>query len=257
MHKTLWQSPSHRIPPLEKDTIHVWRVSLDTFDANFCFLESILSSDEKKRAAKFKFTEHRQRFIVTRNVLRHILGYYLNQHPSTLVFQSSYYGKPYLVNQPIAFNLSHAGQYILYAIGLQKDIGIDIEKMRHTIRLEDIAERFLSVYENQCLSRIAAHQKIKAFFRLWTCKEAFIKAIGKGLSFPLQAFDVDIMQDTPHLVQIRDTHRLRDIKVETTQKWSLSSIEAPKNYVATLASRQHITTIKLYDFQRPIQNLLN
>lgn len=259
MCKTPWQSLPSNFPQLKKDTIHVWRVSLDSFNSHLnssrvthflgnSLSDSVLSSDEKERAAKFKFPEHQQRFIISRSMLRHILGYYLNQSPSTLIFQSSHYGKPYLVDRTVYFNLSHAGQYILYAIGLQQEIGIDIEEIRQDIKLQDIAERFFSVYENQFLYQLAENQKVEAFFRIWTCKEAFIKAVGKGLSFPLKEFDIDITQDQLRLVGIRHTNESTDVVVENSLKWSLIPIAAPNNYVATLAIRENVTTIKSYNF---------
>lgn len=96
--------------------------------------------------------------------------------------------------------------------------------------------------------QLAENQKVEAFFRIWTCKEAFIKAVGKGLSFPLKEFDIDITQDQLRLVGIRHTNESTDVVVENSLKWSLIPIAAPNNYVATLAIRENVTTIKSYNF---------
>jgi len=229
-----WKTPPLSLPPLTPNSIHIWRANLDHYSD-----PPILSPDEKTRAEQFKFAIHQNRFTAARTILRRILSRYLNQTPDSVQFAYTSYGKPYLPGTPLYFNLSHANQWALYAISLEEKTGIDIEHMREDREIEMIAERFFSSYENQLLSQMPADKKQEAFFRIWTCKEAFIKGIGEGLSFPLKNFDVSIGEDSARLVSINQDE-------EEAQQWSCVALNPAKDYVATLAVRASIKELKLW-----------
>jgi 4'-phosphopantetheinyl transferase len=232
----LWQIPPVKVPSLATHTIHVWRANLDHYSD-----PPILSLDEKNRAERFKFPIHQNRFTAARTILRRILSQYLNQSPSSLQFSYTQYGKPYLANTPLYFNVSHAGQWAVYAISLQEKTGIDIEHISIDREIAGIAERFFSDYENEKLQQIAADKKIAAFFQIWTCKEAFIKAVGQGLSFPLKNFDVDVLGESLRLASIN-----KDLA--EARLWSVSRLAAAENYATTLVVRSMLEKIELWQW---------
>lgn len=234
---THWHPPPSIISSLKIGTVHLWRTQLDQQHAN----AALLSNDEKARAARFKFPLHQQRFINARSTLRCILTRYLNQAPEKLSFAYTAHGKPYLANHPsLFFNLSHSNQWALYAITLEEKIGVDIEYLLKEIDGEVLATRFFSSYESKLLHEISADKKQTAFFRLWTCKEAFIKAVGEGLSFPLKDFEIDITEKAPRLLSICGDEK-------AAQVWSLCQIMVAENYISAVALAGKINSLELWD----------
>lgn len=239
-----WQTAPLILPALQVSTVHLWRANLD--QANFPI--SLLSVDESHRASRFSFSIHQQRFAAARNILRCILARYLNQPPQSIAFQYNAYGKPGLtasrlaaLPSPIYFNLSHSHQWAVYAIGLEEKIGVDVEYTHKELAALEIAQRFFSTNENQQLAQLPANQQLAAFFKLWTCKEAFIKAVGAGLSFPLQEFDVDILNKPPRLLSVRG-----DLK--QAQPWSLRQFSLAADYAAALAVKTPIDAVEYWQF---------
>ena len=182
---------------INSNEVHVWRVSLDASSDEFENLLKSLSVDELARAGRFHFERDRKRFIVARGILRKILGYYLGENPINVLFEYTAHGKPALVpntgNDRLCFNLSHSDACALYAIARSNKIGIDIESVRHDIEEDLIARKFFSQGEINSLEKIDKNKRTGLFFQYWTRKEAFIKALGQGISFPLEQCDVSLM----------------------------------------------------------------
>jgi 4'-phosphopantetheinyl transferase len=134
---------------------------------------------------------------VARGVLRKILGSYLNKHPGKICFGYSAHGKPTLahghIDDNICFNLSHSGEFALYAVTLNKKIGIDIENIKDAVSPEHVAQQFFSQNEISSLEKIDMSKRSGLFFQYWTRKEAILKARGEGLSFPMEQFDVSLI----------------------------------------------------------------
>jgi 4'-phosphopantetheinyl transferase len=144
------------------------------------------------------------------------------------------YGKPYLVSpsapRTLAFNLSHAHGLLLVAVTYDRRIGIDVEYTRPPLPdVEHIAERFFSVEEKEALRALSSTARNEAFFRCWTCKEAYLKARGLGLSMPLDRFQVAVIPGQP----ARLLHVEGDL--EEASRWSLRELVPAPGYVATLA----------------------
>lgn len=167
--------------------IHVWRVALDWHPAGVESIRRILAEDEKDRAERFFFSRDRDRFIVGRAVLRMILGRYLQAEPERLNFWYNSYGKPALRWTPgrkrLSFSVSHSGELAVYAVGLcgGRCLGVDIERIRQDLSWGRVAEECLSSSENALLRSLPGDLARKAFFQLWTRKEAHLKAKGCGL----------------------------------------------------------------------------
>jgi 4'-phosphopantetheinyl transferase len=192
----------------------------------------LLSSDELDRAARFHRELDRQCYCVTRGVLRALLAASLDVHPQELSFQYSDKGKPRLASsysRGLAFNVSHSGDFALLGFAENGDIGVDIEKIRDDFDSEAIARRFFSEREQDQLSRLPADQRHPAFFRCWTRKEAFIKAMGEGLSHPLNQFDVSLDSSGPVSLTTRPDPT-------EAERWWLRSVDVGKEYAAAFAA---------------------
>lgn len=177
---------------------HIWRISLETGDANINRLLWVLSDEELQRANRFHFEQDRKRFVVARGLLRMLLSDYCNSHPVEHYFNYNSYGKPALSGNPhIRFNVSHAGDMVLIGICCGREIGVDVERIRPFERAEQIVERYFSTLERSAFRSLPEHLRDKAFFTCWTRKEAYIKAVGKGMSLPLNKFSISFLPDTP------------------------------------------------------------
>lgn len=219
-------------PALEPDEVHVWRASLDA-DANLLEkYERLLCANERKRAERFVFQKHRRRFIVARAVLRVILGGYLNQAPDQMRFLYGPEGKPALGDTgggSVRFNLSHSEALALYAFARGREVGIDVEWMSPRVAFEGLAERFFTPGEAATLRSLPAHAREPAFFACWTRKEAYMKAIGKGLSLPTQDFEVTLAPGEPAAL-ISTRH-----DPDQATRWSLLELDAAPGFAAALA----------------------
>jgi len=192
---------SPQAPSLEGGDVHVWSVELDRGDGAVTPLLACLAPDERERAARFYFESDRRRFTVARATLRAILGRYLAREPETLAFAYGPHGKPTLAagcgDGALRFNLSHSHGVALIGITRQRDIGVDVERIRCIPDLEALAERCFAAGETAALRRLTTAQRAEAFFRCWTRKEAYLKALGDGLARPLDAFEVSLLPNEP------------------------------------------------------------
>lgn len=221
--------------------IHIWRRSLKITPSQQAKDFAILNEDEKKRAQRYFFDKHRRRFIAARAGLRCILSRYLNLAPVQIHFNYAKFGKPELskLHNPdnIRFNVSHSGDLALYALLRDDEVGIDIEKInRHSI--EGIAERFFAKTECEAWVRLPSEQKKEAFYRIWTQKEAFIKAVGEGLSYPLDKFSVNV---TPPA-------GLLTLEQGNPKQWRIQVIEMEAGYSAALAIQRRQATLRYFKF---------
>lgn len=232
----LWQPPPADLT-LSSQHVHIWRASLDLPQLHIQHLQQSLTADELSRAARLYFEKDRQHFIAARGLLRTILSRYLDYQPDQLRFCYNHYGKPDLASisgwEMLSFNLSHSHGLALYAITRNRKIGIDLEYMRPNVIGERIAERFFSPREVASLHALPTYLQQEAFFDCWTRKEAYIKAQGKGLSLPLDQFDVSLAPGEPaELLATRDDP-------QEASRWSLKELHPGTNYRAALAVEGH------------------
>ena len=229
--------PSWNSPPLdltlELGEIHVWRVSLAQTESCLQSLQQTLSTDERTKADRFVFPNDRSQFIVSRGALRSILSRYLNISSHILRFDYNPYGKPSLIvaqgGNTLRFNVSHSRGMALIAITKSRDIGVDIEGINPNFSFLDIAEKFFSPVESSVLRSLPEHLQATAFFTCWTRKEAYIQAVGKGLSIPLNQFDVSLAPGEPAaLLKVEENP-------EEASKWSLIELFPSSDMVAAVA----------------------
>jgi len=226
-------------PSLEAGTVDVWRVALDQPDDKLDRFQRMLEPDELNRASRFHFEKHRRHFIMARGFLRAVIGRYLEMQPEALRFSYGAYGKPALASEhALRFNLSHSHEVALLAVALGAELGVDVEHIRADFASEEIARRFFSRAEVEVFNALPKDEQVAAFFRCWTRKEAYIKAIGKGLSQALDAFDVTLAPDAaPELLRAED---------DDPSRWLLTDINAGAGYAAALAIEAPITTIRCF-----------
>jgi 4'-phosphopantetheinyl transferase len=172
--------------------VDVFWVDLDVAASAFPRWQALLSAEESKRAARFRFARDRVRYIARRGILRALLGRRLNRAPAALRFVANAYGKPSLADGAAEFNLSHSRELALFALSRDLVLGCDIEYHDQSFLTENIPERLFSTAELRELRAFAPEDQTAAFFDGWTRKEAFIKARGLGLSLPLDSFDVSL-----------------------------------------------------------------
>jgi 4'-phosphopantetheinyl transferase len=214
---------------LSAGDIHVFRIPLDNPTA---VPEECLDPIERDRAARFVFERDRRRFIGAHAATRAILGGFLGRRPAAIRFGIGAHGKPY-VHEPgldLRFNLSHSGERALLAVSHGREVGVDVEEIR-TVDWLPLAHRFFAVREVADLKAMPATERVDAFFRCWTRKEAFLKAHGKGLYAPLNAFQVDLTaNDGPQLLSAcYQTPAMRE-------HWRIVSLAIDAGYVAALAA---------------------
>ena len=187
---TLWLSPPKDLV-LEGDEVHVWLASLREEEAEE--LEKIISPDERAKAERFRFLAHGKKFIAGRGLLRTILGKYLGTKPEQISFEYNMYGKPSISGKfedKINFNLSHSGDLAVYAFSRRREIGVDIESIQAFSIDEQMAAQCLTPREIEFLNMLPENLREQFFFNCWTRKEAYLKARGKGLSFPANQIEM-------------------------------------------------------------------
>lgn len=213
------------------DEVHVWHASLDPYAGDEDELLPLLSEDERERMRRFRFQEHQNNFLFCRSMLRMLLTSYLGTPPAELRFAYSAHGKPSLAlpSATLEFNLSHSAGKVLFAFSRSRRIGVDVERVREDLNVEDIAQRFFSSAERHALMQMSPVMRYQSFFNCWTRKEAFVKAKGEGLSCPLESFDVSIDSADEH---VRLTTRPDNSEA---QKWHLYPLSSFPGYAAAIA----------------------
>lgn len=174
---TLWQpAPAQLVLP--PATIDLWRADLDRSVQP----DNVLSPDESVRAARLLIPEKARRFVTGRTLLRLILGRYLALPPEALHFQYNPHGKPFLPGSGVEFNLAHSGCQWLLAIASQTPLGIDVECVDPLFDWRSVAPRIFLPDEYAALKARPPHRQRRAFYRMWTHNEAFLKGLGSGFA---------------------------------------------------------------------------
>jgi 4'-phosphopantetheinyl transferase len=226
-----WRRPLNRIE-FGKDEVHIWRASLTQYPATLSELSALLAPDERRRAEKYYRAVDRDRFIVARGVLRKLISIYLPISPGALQFIYNEYGRPSIADDQndrnLNFNLSHSNDLVLYAFRLERGLGIDIEYIREDFATLEIAEHFFAKDEVAALRSLPVDQRVKGFFNCWSRKESYIKALGMGVSFPLDRFTVSLAPgDAPALLKVEDDAREPD-------RWMMYELLPGDGYAAAV-----------------------
>jgi len=221
------------VTELTGDSVHVWTASLEQLQFDIDSLRSLLSPDELARADRFYFERDRNAYIAGRGLLRTLLSAYLGTPPAQIEFRYAVRGKPSLKaespEQTIQFNLSHAQDLIVYAFSRNRHLGIDVEQIARLANYERIAEQYFSPLEISYIRGLPEDEKTRAFFTLWTCKEACLKATGDGLAVPLDQVEITLKEGKPPgLITLPGKQDLAAV-------WQLETFEIATGYLASLA----------------------
>jgi len=212
--------------PLElpSETVHLWYMSVTDTRILLDNHLSVLDEEEKYRANQFHFERDRTRFILARGSLRSLLARYTGSDPALIRFKQNRYGKPFLQHphSPVQFNITHSAGCIVHAIAYGTELGVDVEFVRNSAGLASVASYF-APGEQAWLGAADAREHDVRFFTLWVCKEAYIKALGRGLSKSLDSFEISL-----------ETRKGRKEGAEGIEPWILSDSE---NHAASASWR--------------------
>lgn len=227
---------------LNPDQILIYTLDISTISEKKIILDGFLSSSELDRSEKFKFENDKYRYIISRSILRNIIGKLLPLDPKLIKFLTNEFGKPFLdpaEYSNLKFNLSHSGDLIVYGFCLDTDIGIDIEQIDYSINYNELAKNFFSAHEISFLINSPNEKNsIENFFRIWTRKEALLKSVGTGLLPDLKTMDV--LDDQIYLDMI-----LPEFQNNNTQSVYISEILIHEDYKTAIASVGKINSIQI------------
>lgn len=209
---------------LKKNEAHVWVIKWKSIKDLIEKEKNCISNSEAKDIQLLRKYEDKMRGLTGKVVVRILIEHYLKIKKEKILIEKTIYGKPYIVSnskENLNYNISHSGEYIVLAFTFKKHIGIDVEEEKYLPEYKEIASYF-SVGERD---RIRKSKNNKLFFRLWTAKEAYIKAEGLGLQVPLNSFE------------IKD---LKIYKERTLSKdWEVFYTKAGENYPITMVISKH------------------
>jgi 4'-phosphopantetheinyl transferase len=215
------------MPPdlaLAPNHVHIFLIPTTLPAQALAHFETLLSTDEQTTIARLRIAAKRTEALISRALLRQTLAHFLHTAPQQLTFTTNPHGKPLLKNSPLHFNLSHTGGdpgMVILAVTFDHALGIDIESLNRKIEHEDLARRFFTPTESAALLALPTADRHTAFFRIWTRKEALLKATGQGISAGLDSFEVPLAPSTSPI---------------TIKQWTLHDLPVPPTHLASLAT---------------------
>ena len=233
--------PCRNWPVLGARDVHVWRVNLAGRLTDQ--MVDTLSGKEQEKLYGFKRDDFRQRYGLARVALRHVLAQYLQAEAKDLIFRTLDQGKPYIDGSTLSFNISHAGDRALIAIAGSElsHVGVDVEMKDRRIDSLALAKRFFAKEESDCIARVSREYQAEVFIRFWVLKEAFVKALGVGLSGGLDTFCVQLVSGNDSLLSC-------DAKWGCVSRWQLTSLSVESGYYGALAVSDRSDFIKYFDY---------
>ena len=225
-----------RVPPLPAGAVHVYQASLDEPDVPLSRLEPLLTPEEREWVRRLRFERDRRRYAVGRLWLRWLLAAHLGAALAEIRFHEGLYGKPALAGpgdvRGLRFSASYSGELGLFALARDIEVGVDVERVRDDVDVEQIAASLFAQGERAALRRLGGQVRIRAFFTCWTRKEAYVKALGVGLSLPLDSFDVSAGLERGRLP---DGFSISG----PAGAWSLGDVDVAAGYAAAIAVEGH------------------
>ena len=197
---THWACPSSPaiFRSLTPGVVHVWRVHLDMSSRQAALYRTDLSEDERTRAERYRLPHHQFQFISTRGILRNLIGHYVGIPAASIRLENNLQGKPSLTEPPhpsLQFNASHTSGMALLAFTVEHAVGIDVEQVNRNVSDQDIATRFFSPQEAAYLATLSPDKRTQEFLTYWTCKEAYLKMQGIGLSGGMAQCEIALDQN--------------------------------------------------------------
>jgi len=208
-------------------------IALDSYRGD----EALLSGAEGARFRRMRSTAKRREFLVGRSAMRRVLGRLMRTEPQDVRFELGAHGKPGVAGEHrLYFNLSHSSERAVLAVTRGGPVGVDIEAARPGRPFHRLAKRFFAAPEYESLQGLSATEFADGFYRLWTLKEAYLKAIGTGLTLSSRAFEIDA-GDPPRLVKTAEGHLGAD-------HWGLQVLPAEAGYHVALCTPAGVSDVR-------------
>jgi 4'-phosphopantetheinyl transferase len=230
-----WSRTNCPCGPAEGE-VHLWRACYSDWIGRLASLRSLLDDDEVTRGDRFLRDGDRDRYIFAHGVLRKVLAASYRCDPEGLRFGVGERGKPFLENpsegsERIEYNLSHSGDLVLIGVCFGGPVGVDVERLSRNVEFEDLSDRFFAPEEAEAVRCRPDGQRRRIFFDTWVCKEAFIKAVGDGLTMPLDSFVVHFEGERTTLGEStgKENPHLK-------RSWFLDRFEVATDYVGAVAA---------------------
>lgn len=239
--------PARNAPAPGPGELHLWRIRLRGEPLLVAARARLLSLYEQHRMHRYRFPHLRDAFALRHGAMRSILGAYLQVEPSTLELTAQPGGKPELGpvtgQPPLQFNLSDSGDWALLAVTCDARVGVDIEQLRPLADMEEVARDHFSSAEVAALRDIAPAETLAAFFRCWTRKEAWLKATGRGLTVPLDSFDVTLAAgEAPRLLRVANAPA-------EAERWWMHGCDPAVGYVGTVVREGAASCIRAFEYE--------
>ncbi len=244
---TAWNQPPDDLR-LSPDYVDVWRTSTSLRDGEVESFNAVLSPAQRARSERIRVVEKRRQYIITQGLTRILLARVLDAEPHALEFVRGPKGKPYLsgsfADAGVQFNMTHTSHMALIAMTLDREVGVDIERIRDNLQWEKLARRYFSPLEYRDFSSLPQSVRLGVFFTLWTRKEAVLKAIGTGLGGGLGSFDVSVDPGAkPALLDNRWNGRFHG-------DWTITPLEPGAGYVGTLVTERDGFGVRCWEADR-------
>lgn len=221
------------IPGLIPGTIDVWLFEIHRIPLEIDQLKTMLSSEERTRAKRFKFLNDHHRYIVQHGMLRVLLSRYMKKEPQQVEIRTNLNGKPYVTSQDrsaIHFSASRSDEFVMLAFSCINSIGIDIEKIRNIPDMLEIVERHFTHNEKKEILSCPEKLRLELFYKLWTRKEAVLKAQGQGLLRPLNS--VNVAMSTENF----EPWKVKVVGGPVEEEFWIMDIAGPTGYAAAVAA---------------------
>lgn len=219
---------------LNQQEVHVWRIPLDVSQYAVMALAPLLSDEENARAGRILCEDSGRRFVAAHGALRRILSRYLDESPDRICLVRDARGKPHLASgagaPALCFSLSHSDEVALVAVTQDGDVGVDVERIRQVSAWREIAARYFSEREREALCSLADDGTPEAFFHCWTRKEAYSKALGRGVSQLWREFSVSLATSATTVLHGAGS------EAGASGQFTLRPLDAGAGYVAAVAA---------------------
>ncbi len=208
--------------------VHLFVIAIPDISMYLDELKTFLTEEERQKAARYHFAKDRDLYITAHAILRLLIARYIGQTTTEFGFAVNENGKPYLEgNNDIQFNISHSGEYVLLGMSRHNPLGVDVEIVKEFKNSNSIVERFFSEREKMHYNSLAAVDRDTIFFRYWVFKEAYIKALGVGMKYPLDQFTVEFKTDaTAEIYDVNDQ--------DLHNRWSFHQVNVSEQYMAAV-----------------------
>jgi len=228
-------------PLLSNNELHIWKVSTDITPEAFSAYKNLLTEKEVTNISFFKFKQTKDSYLVSQGALRMLLSGYLGVSPNLVKIGRKVKGKPFSIDNPsLNFNVSNSGQFVTIAFSYDGEVGIDIEKIRPLPDLNELINSNFSEKEKQFINS-KPEERLSRFYRFWTIKESYLKAIGEGMRLSPDSLEFSIDEDCFKLLSVKGVFEQED--------WKFNEFSISNDYVGTITYSQDNMVIKFMDFK--------